>query len=135
MEENIKEQIKRKSDPLLPHPNDKRKWKKWDEQICDNLRGEKSEGEWSRGDLPQLAHDFESSVYSTLISLGGERPQYGKQKKQMNGDKGPRELQRIRKEKKALRKEWRMKKASGALDVGETFRKLSKILRLYSKSV
>jgi hypothetical protein len=133
LEENIKEQIKKKSDPLLPHPSDKRKWAKWDQVICDNLRWEIGETEWAQADLNQLAHDFESSVYSSLISLGGERPEYVR--KQTDRSKGSRELQRIKKEKKALRKEWRLKKASGAMDVKETFKKLSKVLRLYSKSV
>ena len=126
------DKVVKKPNPKLPHPNDRRKWRKYDDTIYETLITTIPQGFLDHGDYDDVVNQFTATVYDKCVDLGGvQKKQPLKDKhKQMNL---PRKLSKLKRLKKDLRKELRGMKRTQEGDFHGVYQKLQATLRSYSR--
>jgi hypothetical protein len=131
LDQNELGKVSKKPTPKLPHPNDKKKWLKYDNMIYEKLITTIPQGQLENGNSSDVLTQFMETVYDTTVNLGGVRP---KKTAKPNGQNiyTSRKLAKHKKLKKELRKQLRKMKQSNEGDFKGVYRQLKYTLKCYS---
>ena len=129
---NAFQNCKRKPTLKRPHPQNRKRWKKIEDAIMVNLGRSVPINFFKHGDIDEVVTSFENCIWDSISELEGTKERNTVKKKENQHRPGPRQLNRLRKQKNALRKEYRKQKQSGHEDVKNTCKLLRKALKAYS---